>query len=106
MVSAGLGALTVTLDSTSQAGSGQLSPPNNVDVNHSYDLPAIIFIDADGNQMTPMEAQEFLNKLDYRDNDGNKIKVDGAPGTSTWQGWCKYVGDCHGSSVMSLFGVD
>ena len=42
MVSAALGALAVRLDSTSQAGSGQIPPPNDFDVvNHSYDPPAL-----------------------------------------------------------------
>lgn len=87
------------IHSTSQAGTV------SSDANSSA-VPAIIFIDADGNQMTPMEAQKFLDKLDYRDNEGRKIKADGAPGTSTWQGWCKYVGDCHANDVMSLFEVN
>lgn len=95
------GAGTMKLICTPKAGAGQTSSMSE----HSLDPPAIYFYDKDGNRMTPKEAQEMLIALDYRDNEGNVIVADGAPGTSTWQGWCKYTGDCHGNDVMDLFEV-
>jgi hypothetical protein len=54
--------------------------------------------------MNAKETQLMLDEKDYRDKDGNRLKVDGAWGTKTIYAANQYIGDCHGNDVMSLFG--
>jgi len=71
--------------------------------------PAIYFLDFDGKYKTIETMQEILNKLDYRDEDGNKLDADGDYGPHTDFALDAYVCDGHGSEayrVASILEVD
>ena len=97
MVSAALGALTVKLDSTSQAGAASSDS--------SSPVPAFYFHDVDGTIMDAEETQTLLRAKGITDRDGNEIDIDGAWGGKTIYGVNRYIGNCYGNDVMSLFGV-